>query len=69
MLNNNGAENLYKILGYIGNIAIADYASKGHFILKNTENLRKKENVVKSYHCANDIIDSILSKQGPVFDD
>lgn len=64
-----GAEKLYKILGYMGNIAIADYASKGHFILRNSENLRKKENVVKSYHCANDIIDDMLSKQGPVFGD
>lgn len=63
----NGAENLYKILGYMGNIAIADYASKGHFIVENSENLRKKENVVKSYKSANNIIDNMVSKQGPDF--
>ncbi len=58
-----GAEKLYKILGYMGNIAIADYASKGHFTLRNSEKLREKENVVKSYHQANEIIENILSNQ------
>ena len=63
----NGAENLYKTLGYMGNIAITDYARKGHFIVENSENLRKKENVVKSYKSANNIIDNMVSKQGPDF--
>lgn len=64
-----GAEKLYKTLGYMGNIAIADYASKGHFILRNSENLRKQENVVRSYHCANEIIENVVSTQGMSLDD
>lgn len=65
----NGGEKLYKSLAYMGNIAIADYASKGHFILKNSENLRRKENVVKSYHLASKIIEDVLSRQGFGLDD
>ena len=40
---------LYDILGYMGNIAIAEYAANGKFTLANSEELRKKENVVKSF--------------------
>ena len=43
-----GAKKLYEILGYMGNVAIADYASKGHFVLPNSEINREKSNVLKS---------------------
>lgn len=64
-----GAEKLYKTLGYMGNIAIADYASKGHFTLRNSENLRRKENVLKSYHLVNKTIEDMLPNQGPNLND
>ena len=32
----------------MGNVAIADYASKGHFVLPNAEINREKSNVLKS---------------------
>lgn len=58
-----GAQTLYKTLGYIGNIAIADYASKGHFVLRNSEELRSQENVLKSYHLANETMEKVLAYQ------
>jgi hypothetical protein len=39
---------LYDILGYMGNIAIAEYAARGKFTLPNSEELRNKDNVSKS---------------------
>ena len=53
----------------MGNIAIADYASKGHFTLRNSENLRRKENVLKSYHLVNKTIEDMLPNQGPNLND
>ena len=64
-----GARKLYQTLGYIGNIAIADYASKGHFVLKDSKNLRKKENVLKSYHLANEVISDVLGDNEPGLND
>ena len=64
-----GAKNLYEILGYMGNIAIADYASKGHFIVPNSEENRTKQNVLESMQKANWIIEDVIEQSGPSFDD
>ena len=40
---------LYDILGYIGNIAIAEYYTHSKFKLKDSEELRDKDNLVKSF--------------------
>jgi hypothetical protein len=64
-----GAKNLYEILGYMGNIAIADYASKGHFTVPNSEENRTKQNVLKSMQRADWIMEDVIEPRGPSFDD
>jgi len=64
-----GAKNLYEILGYMGNIAIADYACKGHFTLPNSEENRTKQNVLESMQRAKWLIDAVIEQSGPNLDD
>lgn len=64
-----GAKNLYEILGYIGNIAIADYASKGHFIVPNSEENRTKRNVLESMQRAKWMMEDVIEQSAPSFDD
>ena len=57
-----GAKKLYEILGYMGNIAIADYASKGHFTVPNSEENRTKQNVLKSMQRAKWIMKDVIEQ-------
>ena len=64
-----GARKLYKILGYMGNVAIADYASKGHFVLQDSEVNRTKQNVLLSMQKASWIMENELGQNGQNYDD
>lgn len=57
-----GIKDLYEILGYMGNIAIADYASKGHFVVPNSEENRNKQNVLRSMATVNMKLDDLIKR-------
>lgn len=56
-----GAKKLYNVLGYMGNIAIAYYASKGHFIVPNSEENRTKQSVLESMQRCRWIMEDIIN--------
>ena len=58
----NGMNDLYEILGYMGNILIADYASKGHFSFKGSEINKDKKMVLQSMSKALFKTDTIIEE-------